>query len=229
MAAQVPPISTNGPSRPTILLLSLDRPEYWGELYGNLVDAISAKATLQRVSRPQGASTYLANNRPSAIIVTDPAIVGQASGPRGVSSQVLQYVRSGGTAVLATLFSSSVRPNDLDRWFREEWGSPWQNGDYHRTTVSLNPSYQSERLNTGSLPQSYSQKAVFLKNVATTASVYRPSGFSTTESHVFAAAPVDTAQTPVVFAKVGEGWLGYVGDVNNEAGSQSVVLAMCGL
>ena len=94
--------------------------------------------------------------------------------------------------------------------------------------MSLNPSCQSERLNTGSLPQDYSQKAVFLKNVPTAAAVYRPSGFSTTESHVFAAAPVNTAQTPIVFAKVGEGWLGYVGDVNNEAGSQSVVLAMCG-
>ena len=219
MAAQVPQTSTNGPSRPTVLLLSLDRPEYWGELYGNLVDAISANATLQRVSKPQGASTYLSNNRPSAIIVTDPAVLGQGSALRGVSSQVIQYVRSGGTAVLATLVSSTVRPNDLDRWFREDWGLPWQTGDYHRTTVSLNPSYQSERLNTGSLPQNYSQKASFLRNVATTASVYRPSGFSTTESHVFAAAPVNTAQTPIVFAQVGEGWLGYVGDVNNEAGS----------
>ncbi len=229
MAAQAASTTNSETSRPTVLLLSLEDPGYWDELYSDQVDSIAARASIKRVKKPQAASTFLANNRPFAIIVTDPAIVSQKPAFQSVSDQVIQYVRSGGTAVLATLFSSQVRPDDLTRWFRESWCLPWQTGDYHRTTVSLNPSCQSERLNTGSLPQNYSQKAVFLKNVATTAAMYRPSGFSMTESHVFAAAPVDTSQTPVVFARVDEGWLGYVGDVNNESGSQSAVLAMCGL
>jgi hypothetical protein len=29
----------------------------------------------------------------------------------------------------------------------------------------------------------------------------------------------------VAFTKVGEGWLGYIGDVNNEQGSQAVILS----
>ena len=198
-------------------------------MYSNLFDTFSARATVEHVSTPQNASTYLANNTPNAIIVTDPAILEARPIPRGVSSQIIQYVRSGGTVVLATLFSSLVRPNDLNRWFQESWGLPWQRGDYHRMTVHLNPSFQVERFNEGSLLESCSQKATFLKNVPRNASVYLSSGFSSTESRVFPSAPVDTAQTPVVFAKVGEGWLGYVGDVNNESGSQSIVLAMCGL
>ena len=85
------------------------------------------------------------------------------------------------------------------------------------------------RLNRAGLPAEYSQKAVFLKNVAKEAAVYLPSGSSRTQSLVFPPAQVDCEQTPVVFAHIGEGWLGYVGDVNNEAESQAVVLAMCGL
>jgi hypothetical protein len=72
-----------------------------------------------------------------------------------------------------------------------------------------------------SLPACYSQKAVFLKNVEDAAAWYRPSKDSVIESLM--------AQTPVALAKVGEGKLGYVGDVNKEEGSDAVVLAMCGL
>lgn len=74
---------------------------------------------------------------------------------------------------------------------------------------------------------SYSQKAVFLKNVNATDSIYAPSSESRTQSHVFQAETVDQDQAPVAFTKIGSGWLGYIGDVNNEEGSQNVVLAMC--
>ena len=30
----------------------------------------------------------------------------------------------------------------------------------------------------------------------------------------------------MAFTKVGEGWLGYIGDVNNEQGSRAVILSM---
>ena len=77
-----------------------------------------------------------------------------------------------------------------------------------------------------SLPNSYSQKAVFLKNVASDDSMYRPSSDSVTQSRVFLPAPANPNETAVAFAKVGEGRLGYIGDVNNEQGSQAVLLSM---
>jgi hypothetical protein len=39
----------------------------------------------------------------------------------------------------------------------------------------------------------------------------------------------EARQAPVALSKVGEGRLGYVGDVNAEEGSVTVVLALCGL
>jgi hypothetical protein len=77
-----------------------------------------------------------------------------------------------------------------------------------------------------SLSNTYSQKAVFLSNVSSDDSLYRPSSDSRTQSLVFPAEPVNQGETPVAFTKVGDGWLGYIGDVNNEKGSQAVILAM---
>ena len=67
---------------------------------------------------------------------------------------------------------------------------------------------------------------MFLCNVLHEDSIYSPSPESRTQSHVFAAEPVEQNQTPVAFAKIGDGCVGYIGDVNNETGSQAVILAM---
>lgn len=77
-----------------------------------------------------------------------------------------------------------------------------------------------------SLPNKYSQKAVFLKNVASDDSVYRPSSDSLTQSLVFAPELANPNETAVAFKKVGEGWISYIGDVNNERGSQAVILSI---
>ncbi len=69
---------------------------------------------------------------------------------------------------------------------------------------------------------------MYLKNVATDASWYLPSQDSRTESHVFARSNVSQEKAPAVFA-LGEGWLGYTGNVNSEQGSDAVLLGMCGL
>ena len=78
----------------------------------------------------------------------------------------------------------------------------------------------------GGLEGSYSQKAVFLAGVSRGDAIYVPSSRSRTQSMVFAPESVDVGQTPVALAKVGDGLVGYVGDVNNEEGSQAVVHAM---
>ena len=82
------------------------------------------------------------------------------------------------------------------------------------------------QLPTSSLPNQYSQKALFLANVASNDSVYCPSSESVTQSRVFLPEPANPNEAAVAFTKVGEGWLGYIGDVNNELGSQAVLLSM---
>lgn len=82
-------------------------------------------------------------------------------------------------------------------------------------------------LSPNSLDTSYSQKAVLLEGVAPENALYLPSPQSRTQSFVFPAEPVQQDQTPVAFIKRGDGWLGYLGDVNNETGTQKVVMEMC--
>lgn len=48
------------------------------------------------------------------------------------------------------------------------------------------------------------------------------------QSAVFPAAAVDLQQCPAAFSKCGRGYVGYIGDVNNELGSQKLLMAMLG-
>jgi hypothetical protein len=50
-----------------------------------------------------------------------------------------------------------------------------------------------------------------------------------TQSHIFPPEYVDQAQAAVVGAKVGNGYLVYVGDVNAEEGSDNIILSLCSL
>ncbi|KAL8682717.1 MAG: hypothetical protein Q9186_001228 [Xanthomendoza sp. 1 TL-2023] len=45
---------------------------------------------------------------------------------------------------------------------------------------------------------------------------------------VFAPSAVDQQQSPAVFSKHGSGWIGYIGDVNNEGASQALTMALLG-
>lgn len=217
-------------SQPVVLLMSLKKEEYWDEMYSDLVDIISSKATIQRVVKSDAAIRYLTSNVPSSIIVTDAALTKTSDRSLNpLRQKLVEYVQQGGTVVLATHFSTFVKPFDMNRWFSSTWNLPWQSGDYHRTTVHLNPGCEMLGGSATTVPASYSQKAVLLKNVDVNAKVYAPSDHSRVESQVFRPTPVDTEQAAVAMAKVGEGWLGYIGDVNNEAETHKVLLTMLGL
>lgn len=111
---------------------------------------------------------------------------------------------------------------------REKWDLPWEAGSYHRTTLYLNQE-AIERPTTGLLP-SYSQKAVFLRHVDPDTAWYVASDRSVVESLVPLPGPgINLLETPVAYARVGDGWIVYVGDVNGEKGTDAVVLGMLGL
>ena len=69
-------------------------------------------------------------------------------------------------------------------------------------------------------------KAVHLKNVPAAAKIYVPTDDSRVQSAVFPADRVDMAQTPAVWQRHGQGYIAYIGDVNNESGSQVLIMAM---
>lgn len=76
------------------------------------------------------------------------------------------------------------------------------------------------------LEREYSANALHSKNVPLGSKAYVPLGQSMVESRVFVPSPAHNGQTLAAFYKYGDRWLGYIGDMNNEAGSQSLLMAL---
>ncbi|KAH8589778.1 hypothetical protein B0O99DRAFT_636194 [Bisporella sp. PMI_857] len=221
--------SSTPAATPIIFVFSLDDPSQQDLLqavHGHLMNTIAQKAVVHQAGNTQEALNLLnADMKPKAIFVTDPGITTTKNNT--VSDKVVDFARNGGVVVLGGLFSSFIRRDVLGGYFNKKWDLAWEVGSYQRTTVALNQT--AKGLPPGSLPSSYSQKAVFLANVNSNAAWYLPTEGSVIESRVFYPEPVATSETPAAYTEVGNGWLGYVGDVNAEEGTDAVVLGMLGL
>jgi hypothetical protein len=105
-----------------------------------------------------------------------------------------------------------------------------KHGDYHRTTFQANPSCNlPTSVVKDGFPSAYSMKVLHVQNARQHEKIFVPVPGGTTQSRVFPPNHVDEAQAAVVGAKIGDGFLAYVGDVNGEEGSDKVILALCGL
>ncbi|KAJ8131936.1 hypothetical protein O1611_g1685 [Lasiodiplodia mahajangana] len=200
--------STTASKEPRVLCLCLEYDGIFNGLYASLISRITAKAKMDRATTEKAALDMLTQTPPpSVIFITD----GGVTKIMKVWERVIDCLRGGSTVVLAACFSSLVNEGQFNRCFAKI-GLPWKRGEYHRTNVSLRPGVVDDRLKTQLLP-TYSQKALYVQGVA--------------RSDVWYAGERD--EVAVAFTKVGNGMLGYVGDVNGEDGSEAVVLAMLGL
>ncbi|KAM3452345.1 hypothetical protein MY3296_004636 [Beauveria thailandica] len=165
---------------------------------------------------------------PSTVLITDQALTLPENA--AVWTAVLNYVAGGGTVIIMGFFPCFVLPDDIKPFFTRA-GLPWARGTYQRTTTTVNKAAAAAAgPNIQKLPQSYSQKAVYVSNVSDEDMLYKTDDNSVLESLVFAPESAHVpGETAVAFSRVGAGRIGYVGDVNAEAGSHVVVLAICGL
>ncbi|KAI1136090.1 hypothetical protein F5Y05DRAFT_123773 [Hypoxylon sp. FL0543] len=200
--------SARTPGEPHVLCLCLETENMFNDLYASLISRITAKAKMDRATTEKAALDMLTRNPPPSVIFV--ADAGAAHFMK-VWERVIDCLRGGSTVVLAANFSSFVSEGQFKRCFGKI-GLPWERGGYHRTDVSLRPTVVDDRLKERLLP-TYSQKALYVSGVA--------------RSDVWYAGDQD--EVAVAFTKVGNGMLGYVGDVNGEDGSEAVVLAMLGL
>ncbi|KAA8641980.1 hypothetical protein EYZ11_004260 [Aspergillus tanneri] len=106
--------------------------------------------------------------------------------------------------------------NDFTKLFKKSFGLPWKNGGYHQTTFTFNPS-------------PYSMKVLHIKDSRPNEKFFVSVPKAKVASLVFGPSSVDESQTAVVGAKIGSGFLVYVGDVNPEEGSNKVILTLYGL
>jgi hypothetical protein len=178
-----------------------------------MIQALNARKALQ----------YLADTNIKGVLVADEGIIESKNSE--VLSSLIRWVNAGGIAVVGSLFPSFTTGSEFDRFFNK-WGLPWKMGDYHRTTFVLNPSIPELSSHSANLTTSYSMKAVHLKGVMAQDVLYAPTEDSRVESHVFPPSTVELSHVPVAYTRIGDGFLGYVGDVNGEEGSTGVILAM---
>ena len=215
-------MSDSVPSKPRVVVLSPDVNSSFTLCNYRFLGKLEAVATVEHIKYLESIGQILSGQHPQAILVTDGAITRY----HDVISLLLDYVRGGGILILMGNFSSTIRPSELQKFFRDV-GQPWATADYMRTIV-----HRTDAADVSSqfpLPSSYSQKAVFLANVSDDDAWYLPNKTSYTQSFVFPSERVQNLeQTPIALAKIGNGKLGYVGDVNGEPGSDAVVLTMCG-
>lgn len=189
------------------------------EEYYELVKKTTAHTVIDSLSQ--------SDTQPKAVLVVDGGVSKQKF--RKVQTQLCSYAKHGGTVILCCLFSSFVSTPDFIA-LAGNMDLAWEWGDYHRTVFALNPAfrpvfgYQAF----GTLQRSYSMKTVHLKHVDPAAKIYVPTDASHTQSAVFPPTAVDKAQCPAVLQKHGEGFIGFIGDVNNENGTQSLLMAILG-
>nr|POF24727.1 hypothetical protein CFP56_71702 [Quercus suber] len=224
----LPTRSVFGPERPrpTIVILALDDMTFYEDTQAAFLTRLHTHADVEKTSTPDAVRAALQRRpAPAVVLAVDASLT--ASTRRTLVLDVLSYVRRGGVLLFAGLFASFAPPPDVDALFAA-LGLPWAAGEYHRTTFQLNPSTHG-LLATGGLPQRYSQKALHLAHVAPHDALYLPAEDAEIEVFGQRSGPIgDRTQTPAAFAELGEGRVGYLGDVNSEEETKLVALAMCG-
>ena len=210
-----------------VLLLSLGYADIFNSIHKHFLAALHSVADVVQSETKESALESLARPGITAVFVTDPEITEKKYAV--VLSRLVEYAKAGGTVVIGGSFSTFICGSDNDAFFKKAWGLSWKMGSYQRTTFYLNPSRPERLLGGPSLPASYSMKTVHLKGIAPESVVYGPTIESRTQSMVFASSAVNLNEAPVVYTRIGHGFLGYIGDVNGETDSTNVILSMLGL
>ena len=123
--------SVEGPvDRSEILLLSLSFLSHFDEDYSSLINNLSKSTQLKRATSAIGAIQYLQANNPQSILVTDEGLTMQEN--RAVLNKVVSYVHNGGLVIIGLHFPNFVNWHDPDKFFNNNFGLPWQLGDYTR-------------------------------------------------------------------------------------------------
>jgi len=192
---------------PTVLVLALD------ERTQNMsLDFLKHKADVTFATTESEASTYLQSQRFTAVLVADPIIVEEVPHLR---RQVTTFAKTGGRVILCHYFASFVKFPDFDQYMQTEWDLPWRYGSYSRDDFYLNRQGVNLCREPG-MPASYSMKAGRLQFVEPSSKIY------------YAPESCNPTEAGIAFTRIGDGWLGFIGDVNDDENTLTAVQAMIG-
>ncbi|KAH9823421.1 hypothetical protein DFH28DRAFT_947172 [Melampsora americana] len=129
-----------------------------------------------------------------------------------VIKKVGSYAKQGGTVIMCLNFASFLQFSTTEWIFQKTLGLTWQLGAYTRQDFKLNKMFKN--VFKDRLESDYNAKALNITNTSEHSQIYKVTEMVKRES-------------PIIFERYTEtGFIGYIGDVNNELGSQAVLLAM---
>ncbi|KAJ7042024.1 hypothetical protein C8F04DRAFT_1078062 [Mycena alexandri] len=217
---------------PFIIHLTLNKST---NIPSDTVSALREVVDVSRVKSKTKAMSLLPAAEAIGVFITDAGITQEKNAVLLMS--LVSYVESGGIVVIGGSFKTfeknkqtDVTPTQLEAFFQEGWGLPWKMGTRRPTDLALNTHHQraEEKHASGPLPTKLSMReGQHLKGVRADAALYLPMGHSQLDSAGFGAD--NLTETPVAFAEIGKGRLGFVGDLGTEKATTDVILAMFGL
>lgn len=216
---------------PTILVLSLEKEPWHSEMTRSLHTQIRGQAKLIEAETKQAAYAALSTGI-KAVLVGDAAITKRKH--RELASALVAYTNDGGVVLLGCLMSSFSTPRDFNRMMSCVWSLPWRFGNYSREESTLNEAVNADPIQGGALPKMINVKAVYLQHVAARDKIYAWGERITPRTKIQQLLEQyeeedELGQAAVAFGSVGNGYLGWIGDVNLEKELDPVYLALLGL
>ncbi|KAF9009607.1 hypothetical protein BDQ17DRAFT_1235517, partial [Cyathus striatus] len=214
---------------PFVMVLSLEHQDFYEGILSHLLSSLRATLEVKQAFTKDMALAYLSQPGLAGVYITDTGIIRKNN--VAVLKRLMDYVKNnGGRVCVGSAFPGNITASEFEEFFRA-WGLNWKYGSYHRTTFTLNTSHPLASSNSPLL-KSYSMKAQHIDNISESPDImfYRATEDSHLESHVFAPVKITKLdESPAVAARVGKGWLNFVGDVNGESESTRTVMAILGV
>ncbi|THY35368.1 hypothetical protein D6D01_01406 [Aureobasidium pullulans] len=201
--------------RPRIALLSLalledDQEEQNDRLWTRL----RLQAQLRRYTRATDALQYLTFNTPTAIIITDSAIMEPRY--KFLAIVMRNYAIAGGTVILRCAYYRGMDERKTNFFFNDCFNLPWILGDRKTGSTCLNMEV-ADKLPLG---QQSSESLII------SGRLYKPP--ISAERHLRNSIR-QTRQTPMVWTVYGRGSLGYIGATGRYHYTEAMIMAMCGI
>ncbi|KAF5344265.1 hypothetical protein D9758_012315 [Tetrapyrgos nigripes] len=207
------PSESNSKSSPLIVINDMSHSEEFKSKYAHLLSALQSQATVKHSQIHQ----FDASDA-RGLLISDPDVFKLENKP--YIDSLSSYVKSGGRVVFAGLFSSLANIPTLDEIWEKTFGLPWKMGSYYSSdfgTLAGKGGVFYQNTGACAINGNVNMKAVLLRNASDEEMVYSPRGKNFER------------EAPVLFARLGNGFVGYVGDVDGKEGLTDVVLAMLNL
>jgi len=182
------------------------------------VTALTSKVNVRLITARKTALDFLkGDNRHVPILLADGVLARKEEDE--LRQALVKFVQKGGVTILAGKLPHRATQDDLDRLFLG-FDLPWRRGD--RLRDSFVPNIDSSHIPAfGDFDDGYKQKARQLRHVDLDDAVQLPNTETVPELE-------DIEQVPAAFGRCGDGWVGYIGDLDGEIQTIPVLLFMCG-